>query len=203
MTTIYFLRHGMTQENSDVRIQGQRHGTLLLPETERYLAGIVPLLRQGKISVLVSSDLDRAITTRKLLKQFLHDPTIKEVETPLLRERAMGYYEGMLWEDVPTAFQAQRQSDEYDFRSFGGEHVDDVRQRVRYTLAECGRRYPHHAIGCITHAGWLQQLVWLARATHPVGDHWSDRTGVYQAEVNREGTLVNLQAIPIEARVVA
>src|SRR5688500_8553360 len=125
MTTVFFLRHGPTIENAESRIQGQRPGTLLIPDTERYVAAVVPLLREKKLDMVLSSDLQRAIDTRDILKRFLQQPDIREGMSPLLREKAMGFYEGMLWQEVPNDFKELRGRSNYDFRTFGGENDVD------------------------------------------------------------------------------
>jgi broad specificity phosphatase PhoE len=202
MTTVFFLRHGPTQENKDGRVQGQRPGTLLIPETERYIAGIVPLLREKQITVLLSSDLERAQQTRMILKSFLLLPNVKEGISPLLREKAMGFYEGMLWSEVPAGFREQRGKETFDFRTFGGENSSDVQQRVRYALREFAVRYPNARIACVTHAGWLQQLVLIADAEGILPDQWSDRSAIYEGGLGPVGQLRYFHPVSIEAQLV-
>lgn len=199
MTTIFFVRHGPTQENQEGRIQGQTPGTLLERETELYLTAVVPLLRAKNPNMLISSDLLRAIRTREILQQFLQIPDIKDAVSPLLREKAMGFYEGMLWREVPVIFQAQRGLSHYDFRQFGGENDDDVQSRVRESLRQFAQRYPVGRIGCITHAGWLQQLVALADKQGILPDNWRDRTAIYEGGLGPIGQLQYFHPIHLEA----
>lgn len=199
MTTAFFLRHGPTKENKEGRIQGQQPGTVLVSDTERYMAAVVPLLRENNPEVLLSSDLVRAEATRTVLKNFLQLPLVAEEVTPLLREKAMGFYEGMLWEDVPEAFSEQRGLNFYNFRPFGGESNEDVRGRVRTFLQHLPRQYPNSRVCCITHAGWIAQLVVLADMEGVLPDGWSNRTAIYVADVGLDGKLVNFHPIAIEA----
>lgn len=201
MTTIFFVRHGPTRENQEGRIQGQTPGTLLDRATEQYLSAVVPLLRQKNPTLLVSSDLERAIKTREILKNFLQMPGVKETVSPLLREKAMGYYEGMLWSEVPAVFAAQRGQSHFDFRPFGGESDEDVAQRVREGLRQFATRYPAERLCCVTHAGWLQQLVALADAHGILPDTWSNRTAIYEGGVGPIGQLTYFHPITIEAQV--
>ncbi|MEX1997321.1 MAG: histidine phosphatase family protein [Candidatus Andersenbacteria bacterium] len=199
MTTVFFIRHGPTLENKEGRIQGQRPGTLLISETERYLAALTPLLREKKIDVLLSSDLGRAIATRTVLKNFLLQESLKEGMSPLLREKAMGYYEGMLWTEVPLTFQEQRGKDTFDFRTFGGENDEDVRQRVRYALREFALRYAKLRICCITHAGWIKQLARIADEQGIIPDQWTNRSAIYEAGIGPVGQLQYFHPVKIEA----
>lgn len=201
MTTVFFLRHGPTVENAEGRVQGQRPGTLLVPEAERYAAAIVPLLREEKLDMLLSSDLQRAVDTRDILKSFLQQPDIKEGLSPLLREKAMGFYEGMLWQEVPNDFKELRGRSDYDFRNFGGENNTDVQNRVRAMLREFALRYPQLRIACVTHAGWLEALVYLADKAGVLTNQWSDRSAIWEAGVGSVGQLRYFHALNIEAKV--
>lgn len=201
MTTVFFLRHGPTRENAEERVQGQRPGTLLMPETERYLAAITPLLRGKRIDLLLSSDIERAVITRDVLKQFLQQPELKVSLSPLLREKAMGFYEGMLWRDVPPAFREQRGQDTYNFRLFGGENDVDVANRVRSALQEFARRYPNFRMACVTHAGWISQLSRIADSQGILPNQWENRTAIYEAGLGPVGQLKYFHPLDIEAQV--
>ncbi|HBE90846.1 MAG: hypothetical protein A3E37_03645 [Candidatus Andersenbacteria bacterium RIFCSPHIGHO2_12_FULL_46_9] len=201
MTTIYFLRHGPTEENKVERIQGQTPGTLIVPDTERYLAAITPLLRDKSPQLLISSDLDRAVRTRQMLKEFLQIPNLKEAVMPLLREKAMGFYEGMLWTEVPPDFREQRNRQDYDFRRFGGENEEDVQQRVHEALRQISQQYPNSRIACVTHAGWLRQIVRLADEEGILSDGWTNRTAIYETGLGPIGQLQYFHPINIEAKI--
>lgn len=199
MTTIFFLRHGPTKENKENRIQGQQPGNIIVRDTEQYLAAVIPLLRDKQIDLLLSSDLERAVKTRTMLKGFLQLPQLKESITPLLREKAMGFYEGMIWEEVPAAFQDQRGQDLYNFRQFGGENNEDVLQRVQSFLQHTALQYPHQHVCCVTHAGWLKQLAALAQSEAVASDGWTMRTAIYEAGLGPVGKLSYFHPIPIKA----
>jgi broad specificity phosphatase PhoE len=202
MTTVLFVRHGPTRENREGRINGQQPGELLIPETERYVAAVMPLLAQRRPTWLISSDLARAVATRDMIKKFLQMSAIQVATTPLLRERAMGFYEGLRWDEVPALVQEQRQKQGYNFRLFGGESQEDVRERVRFALRELAQRYPNQCVCCVSHAAWLWELVSLAPQPSAVPDRWTQRTGIYEATLGNKGQLESLQLLPIVASVV-
>ena len=203
MATVFFLRHGLTKQNKVHRIQGQTPGTLIVSETERYVAAVTPLLRSKSPQLLISSDLERAIKTREILKDFLQIPNIKEDIMPLMREKAMGFYEGMLWSEEPVEFQKQRQKTDYDFRKFGGENEKDVELRVKSTLRQLAQLYPNMRIACVTHAGWLRQLVQIADKEGILPDGWTHRTAIYEGGLGPVGQLQYFHPINIEAQVEA
>lgn len=198
MTTVFFLRHGPTQENKEGRIQGQQPGTLLLPETQQYINLIVPILREKGPKILICSDLERAVQTCQILKNALQAQEVKESMSPLLREKAMGFYEGMLWTDVPSEFQEQRGQSSFDFRQFGGENEADVQYRVRELLRRLAQQYPNQRLACVTHAGWIRQLVTIADKEGMLSDTWSNRTAIYEAGIGPIGQLQYFHPINIE-----
>lgn len=201
MTTVFFLRHGPTQENQEGRIQGQQPGTLLTQETQTYINAIIPILRQKNPAYLMCSDLERAVQTCTMIKDALGLP-IKESYNPLLREKAMGFYEGMLWSEVPPEFQEQRGQSTYDFRQFGGENEADVQGRVRETLRRLAQEYPNQRLACITHAGWIRQLVTMADKEGMLPDGWTNRTALYEAGIGTIGQLQYFHPIVIETQVI-
>jgi broad specificity phosphatase PhoE len=201
MTTVFFLRHGPTVENAEGRVQGQRPGTLLIPETERYITAVIPLLRGERLNMLLSSDLQRAVDTRDILKSFLQQPDIKDGVSPLLREKAMGFYEGMLWEEVPSDFQELRGKSTYDFRTFGGENDNDVKSRVKKALREFALRYAQLRLVCVTHSGWFEQLVLIADTAGVLSNQWDDRTAIYEVGVGPVGQLQYFHSRSIKASV--
>ena len=201
MTTVYFLRHGLTEQNKKGRIQGQSQGNISLAETERYLAAVTPLLRDKNPQILISSDLERAIKTREMLQDFLQLPNSREATMPLLREKAMGFYEGMLWSEVPIEFKKQQKKPNYNFRKYGGENEEDVQKRVREALRQIAQEYPNSKIVCVTHAGWLRQLVQVANQEGSTSDGWTNRTAIYEGSISPMGQIHSFSPIEIEADV--
>lgn len=199
MTTVTFLRHGPTKENVEKRIQGQQPGTLLIPETERFLTAAIPVLRENNIDVVACSDQSRGLATRDILMTFLMNPDIKTVVTPLLRERCLGSFEGKLWADVPDSFSEQHFQPDFDFRPFGGENSDDVRNRIKNLLQMFAQEYSNRHICCVTHAGWMRQLIVIAGEAGALSEQWRDRTVLAEATLHENGSLEKLSPSPIEA----
>ncbi len=90
MTTLYLVRHGETVDNARQIMQGQTQGEL----NEQGVAQAKALrdrLKDTTIDAFVSSDLNRAVQTARILAA----PRRKTVvETPLLRERDWGDFTG-------------------------------------------------------------------------------------------------------------
>lgn len=202
MTKIFFLRHGLTKANRDDRIQGQQPGELLFPEAERYLAAVVPLLRQQTIAILVSSDLARAAVTRQILKKFLASGvpaiTVKEVELRSLREQDVGRLDGRLWRDAPRHIRQLRALPVLNFEEWGGETPQALRARVQQTLKHFVKFYTDKTICCIVHAAWWQQLVDLAGEESHIPDQWSDRSAIYEGRLIPPGIIRALRSLTIQ-----
>jgi broad specificity phosphatase PhoE len=165
------------------------------------LSAVTPLLRKKSPQIILSSDLDRAVRTARILRKFLQAPNLRNIVSPLLREKAMGFYEGLLWSEVPPEFQAQRGKSDYDFRKFGGENEEDVRDRVKEELRRISQSYPNMRVVCVTHAGWLRQLVQLADTAGILTDTWTDRSAIYEAGLGPIGQLQYFHPISIKAGV--
>lgn len=203
MVTVFFVRHGPTDENIKGIITGQQPGQLLNVETEHYIAGVAPLLRRAEPKMIFSSDLKRAVLTRRILKEFLQLEKIEEVETPLLRERSLGSWEGKLWKDIPGAIKNQRQekSETYNYRPFGGENHHDVCDRVRAMIEAISKQEEAKTICCVTHSGWLRQLAVILKKNKFLPDDWIHRRSIYQAKITPSQEVKSLVAIRIDAHV--
>ncbi|MDP3997070.1 MAG: histidine phosphatase family protein [Candidatus Andersenbacteria bacterium] len=191
MTNVFFLRHGPTLESQEGRLLGQHHGTILPPQTERYAAAVAPLLRAQKVQLLLSSDLARAQETSHILAKFFPSG-IKEANQPLLREKNLGFYEGMRWSATPADFQKTRHQTEYDYRPLGGESDEDVVRRVKQTLKELANRYPNMTVACVTHSGWLQQLAKLAGQDLTLPGQDKGEIVIIETNLNPDGTIKSL-----------
>lgn len=96
MTTLYLTRHGETVDNKAQILQGQTQGEL--NETGLQQAREVrDRMRDHKIDVFVSSDLQRSIETCEIIAQPHHREV---VTTPLLRERDWGSFTGKFIPDL-------------------------------------------------------------------------------------------------------
>lgn len=91
MTTLYLVRHGETVDNAAQILQGQRPGTLNEKGIQQARETRDRLIHEP-IDVFVSSDLERAIDTCKVIAE---PHGVKDiVTTPLLRERDWGSFTG-------------------------------------------------------------------------------------------------------------
>jgi probable phosphoglycerate mutase len=138
--TLYLIRHGETDWNRDARYQGQRD--VPLNETGRAQSR-----RQGEMLKslpgissfdFVSSPLERAIETMRIILSALERDETSFQTDPQIRELSYGHWEGQLAADLPTtdpAGLAGKISDPFGWRPKDGESYSDLQERVSAWLS--------------------------------------------------------------------
>lgn len=130
---IYVIRHGQTTFNKERRIAGQmdvplnEEGLAQAKET----AGKVP----ADCTRIISSDLVRCKQTTEALNEDRNLPVEYDAR---LRERDFGSLAGASFDDPVFSedFWATDRAQKYDYRSYGGESVEDVFARLVACLAD-------------------------------------------------------------------
>jgi broad specificity phosphatase PhoE len=95
-TKITLVRHGETEWNVAMRLQGTKNS----PLTENGIKQaelVAEALSQQKFHRLISSDLDRALKTAAILNIYHH---LQIEEEPALRERNFGIMEGLTRDEI-------------------------------------------------------------------------------------------------------
>jgi probable phosphoglycerate mutase len=138
--TLYLIRHGETDWNRDARYQGQRD--VPLNETGRAQSR-----RQGEVLKslpgissfdFVSSPLERAIETMRIILSALERDETAFATDPQIRELSYGHWEGQLAADLPKsdpAGLAGKISDPFRWRPRDGESYADLQERVSAWLS--------------------------------------------------------------------
>lgn len=152
---LFLVRHGETESNATSLLQGQQHGVLTERGCREAKAVAIRLQRE-RFSHLFSSDLHRASATCREIA--LAHPHLAIVETPLLRERALGEWEGRSGQEY---FGALRQSggSRIDFAPHGGESIRDVRRRTDRFLDEVRVLPAESSILVCTHGGVITTML--------------------------------------------
>ncbi len=144
------VRHGQSEWNALGRWQGQADPPLspLGRDQARSAAA-----RLGVVDVIVSSDLDRALSTAAILAEGLGvGPVLVE---PRLRERSAGEWSGLTRAEIDQqwpGYLAER------LRPPGFEPDDVVRARVRSALDEVARNHPGAEVLVVSHGGVVYVL---------------------------------------------
>lgn len=150
---IILIRHGETEYNRDGRWQGWTDEPL--NETGKSQSEkAAQRLKSEVIDAIFTSDLIRALQTAKIVGKPLGIPAIK---TKNLRERNMGIFEGMTWEESEekhkSLFENFFDHQNETFKDHGGETIKEVKKRIKAFLKEMKSKYKDKVVAIITHGG--------------------------------------------------
>ena len=146
MTTILLARHGETDWNRNLRVQG--HSDTPLNENGRRQArALAESLTGEPIDAIYASDLARAHETASIVA------TSRELEVRLdlgLRERNFGSWEGLTRAEIDERFGTGGTHD--------GETNDEVRRRVVGAVDRIVAGHPDQTVLVVSHGGALNSL---------------------------------------------
>ncbi|MCL4516911.1 MAG: histidine phosphatase family protein [Firmicutes bacterium] len=157
-TRLIFIRHGETQWNRDLRIQG--HQNILLGDLGRVQAKkLASRLAGEKLGAIYSSDLDRAYETAVSIAEQHGLPVTK---LPALREGCFGQWEGLNSAEIQARFpeiQARYRQDNVNTRAPGGESCADLSARAVAAVREIAARHPGETVAVVSHGGTLKTIL--------------------------------------------
>ena len=145
MTTLLLARHGETDWNRDLRIQGS--SDIELNELGRRQAqSLAQELTDVDLDAIYASDLSRASATAAAVAathglQVTHDSR--------LRERSFGSWEGLTREDLDALPEGSRHD---------GESDEEVRARMLAAVHDIAAAHPGEQVLVVSHGGALNAL---------------------------------------------
>ncbi len=173
MTKLICVLHGHTDWNSvpgsdpaKKRLQGQSvdlelndYGIKTIKELSQKLAE-----ENHGISKIISSHLKRSRQTGQMISKVLGVPLVVDSR---LRECDFGSLEGRFLGDIEEFYRAMRKEfpfwngsfKEYDFRSFGGESLEEVLVRQTELIKELSEKYSDETILLVGHSTALNTLL--------------------------------------------
>jgi broad specificity phosphatase PhoE len=147
------VRHGETEWN----LQGREMGQLDSPLTRRGIRQAEALGRRlaAKIDQLYSSDLGRALHTARIIGAMSEKAVNVE---PGLRERHMGLFQGLTWQQIGVRFPEERAA--YERSGFfdtvpDGETAQERQNRSVQVLTDIAARHLNETVAVVTHGGFL------------------------------------------------
>jgi len=193
MTTIFFIRHGQTSWNKELKYQG--HSDIELSEEGREQAEQVALrLRKEPFSAIYSSDLTRALVTAEKVAA---PHSLPVVVMPEFREVGFGEWEGLKYDQIYAGWSAEIENF-FRFPSRvripGGESFHDVQKRTNEGLEILRRRHVGQCIAIVTHGGAIRTMLCSALNIH-LDSLWSfrqDNTAVNIVEYEERHTILRL-----------
>ncbi len=171
MTTLLLARHGETDWNRELRIQGS--SDIELNELGRQQAQFLAQeLTDVDLDAIYASDLSRARATAAAVAA-THGLEVNV--DPRLRERSFGTWEGLTRNDIMAFPEGSRHD---------GESDDEVRERVLAAVQEIAAKHPGEQVLIVSHGGALNTL-WH----HALGvrvERWAN-CAVYKLAVRDDG----------------
>jgi len=200
-TTLYFIRHGETSSNKKKIRQGVQIDDYLDTQGVLQIQQITKLIEVLKLDILFTSYLKRAEETAALINQSLKEP-IQILHDFRLRERNFGSLSGKTQEEWDRILPNNRELEavqNYDYRPFGGESVEDVRQRSVSAILDMIENYDHKNIGIITHNGVIRLLLFhFPEIPRIYRGYDTDKdianADIYEWEIT-EGKIANLKSL--------
>ncbi len=158
-TEILLIRHGETDYNAKVVIQGQLNN--LLNERGRQQARSLQkrFKRNKNFDCIISSDLSRAKETAEIINEKLRLPI--EFDSRW-REIALGYWEGKSWERLKietNELENEYFRDWFHYCEHGGESWQQVMERIKKAFFDIIKRLQGKRILLVTHGGAIRLAI--------------------------------------------
>ena len=149
---LILTRHGETVENIDGIVQGHLPGKLSGKGIEQ-AEQLALRLKNEKLTVIYSSDLERAAATALAIAKFHPETQIEFVKD--LRERFLGAWQGKRKEDL--GFSADKGILEYSPQD--GETLDELYNRAGNFLNKILSKHPNEPVLCVGHYGIYKAML--------------------------------------------
>ena len=146
---LILVRHGETFENLKGITQGH-FNSQLSPEGIEQAKKVAERLKDMKIGVIFSSDLDRAMNTSKEILK--HHPNTKFVPEKILREQSKGIFEGKKKEGRNKMLNVGNVPF-HEWHPEGGERLIDVWEKVIPFLEKIKKEYADKTVLFVSHGG--------------------------------------------------
>lgn len=146
---LIIVRHGETFENLNKISQGH-FNSQLTPKGIEQAKKVSLRLKNMKIDIAFSSDLDRALNTCNEILKFHKDT--KLVKTPILREQAKGIFEGKTREERNRML-ANDNTPFHEWYPEGGERLIDVWDKVIPFLEKIKKEHSDENVLFVSHGG--------------------------------------------------
>ncbi|MEK7162012.1 MAG: histidine phosphatase family protein [Patescibacteria group bacterium] len=201
-TTLYFIRHGETLKNKQHIRQGVQINDYLDTQGVIQAQTLARLAKHLDLDVLYTSHLRRAEETAVYINNMLPEK-IQVLHDYRLTERDFGSLTGKPmseWDKLLPNHKELEAMQEYDYRPFGGESADDVRQRSVRAILDIIDNFSHSNIGIVTHNGVIRILLFhfpsITRIYRGKDGSNKDITNadIYEWEIT-DGRIANLKSL--------
>lgn len=168
--TLHLVRHGQSTWNLERRAQGQQDAPELTDLGRRQAAEAAAALSGSGATLLLTSDLTRAVQTAEIIGKATG---LVPIRTALLRELGLGSLEGLTSDEVGAALTGIDLA--HPDTPYGdGESRNDVLARVRQLLAAgpVAAARPGEEVIMVSHGDTIRIAVAHLLGEHPVTGPW-------------------------------
>lgn len=157
MTLLYFARHGETDDNARLVFQGQG-GKGLNGRGRAQARRLAERMRKTRISTIVSSDLERAEETARIVG---HACEVVHSVDPDLREVDVGHWTGKSHEEIAELYPEEwaAWSNGLDLRRGGGETYAELAARIERAVSRIVAMDARDPILVVSHGGSIKSYV--------------------------------------------
>ncbi len=148
MARIILVRHGKTDWNRELRIQGGSSDTSLNDEGRQQAENMALRLSQRSIQAIYSSPLKRALETAESIAR---PHNIEVVVEKSLREIEAGKLEGATSAELGRRFSELLTRDGVSYRIPGGESLADLQQRSWGFIQQINRKNTDGELVVVSH----------------------------------------------------
>ena len=152
---LIIVRHGETLENTKGITQGQSNFQLTQNGIEQ-AKKVSNMLKNTKIDIAFSSDLDRTVDTCIEILKFHNNA--KFIKTPILREQSKGIFEGKTREEKSRLLKESIKF-YHEWAPTGGESLIEVWERVIPFFEKIKEEYPDKNVLFVSHGGPISCLL--------------------------------------------
>lgn len=151
-TKIWLVRHGQTDWNKELLIQGRFDKPLNETGKEQLKKTALKMAAQDmQFDAYLCSPLQRAIASCLIIKETLHQENLPLVKRENLIEREFGEADGI---KITNAVYARILKDDYK----GIEKSADIQKRAKAEILEIAKLYPNQNVLVVTHSHFIKAL---------------------------------------------
>lgn len=193
MTKLFLIRHGETQNNLELRYQGNSNQGL----TEKGILqakSIAKCLQKEKLETIYSSALRRAFQTAEIIGEHHNlTPNIHEG----LNEIDFGAWEGLTYNEIESRFPGVFEkwvSGTDGIEIPEGEARIDFHQRISSAVSSITKNHPDGQIAIVTHGGPIKSILCNILEVNPTA-FWrikQSNTALNIVEFYEESGFINL-----------
>lgn len=148
MGRIILVRHGETDWNRELRIQGGSSDTPLNEKGRRQAEDLALRLNRDRIQAVYSSPLKRALETAEAIACYHQLGVVVE---PLLREIEAGTLEGVTAGELGKRFSELLTQDGVSKKIPGGESLTELQQRCWGCIEQISRKHTDGDLVVVSH----------------------------------------------------